>query len=98
MKQKSETFGRYHGRLLKYVEKKKKKDGKGLDTEDERHCGGLEQISEGKKLFRVLCGSFGVISEQRAAEAWCVCKWIDELVNGACYSSTGRQNPAIIWK
>lgn len=74
------------------------KDGKGLDAKEERLCGGLEQISAGKQLFRVHCGSFGVISEQRAAGAWCVCKWIDELVNWACYGSKGRQNPAIIWK
>lgn len=78
--------------------KKKKKDGKGLDAEDERHCGGLEEISAGKQLFRVHCGSFGVISEQRTAGAWCVCEPIDELANGVCYGSEGRQNPAIIWK
>lgn len=74
------------------------KDGKGLDAEDERHCGGLEQISAGKQLLRAHCSSFGVISAQRAARAWCVCKWIDELANWACCSSEGRQNPAIIWK
>lgn len=68
------------------------------DAEDERHCGGLEQISAGKQLFRVHHGSFGVISEQTAAGAWRVCKWIDELANWVCYSSEGRQNPAIIWK
>lgn len=76
----------------------KKKDGKGLDAEDERHCGRLEQISEGKQLFSLHCGSFGVISEQRAAGAWCVCKWIDELANWARYGGEGRPNPAIIWK
>lgn len=101
MKWGSETFGllsqgRFHGRVC--LEKEKKKMEKGFDAEDERHCGGLGQISVGKQLFRVHCGSFGVISEQRSAGAWCVCNWIDELANWACYSSKGRQNPAIIWK
>lgn len=56
------------------------------------------RLVQGKQLFRVLCGRFGVISEQRAAGVWCICKWIDELANWACYSGKERQNPAIIWK
>lgn len=68
-------------------------DGKGLDAEDERHCGGLEQISAGKQLFRVHRGSFGVISEQRAAGGWCVCKWIDESANGGLRQQQGETEP-----
>lgn len=82
------------GSAEKYVEKKKTKKNRGLDAEDERHCGGLEQISAGKQLFRVHCGSFGAISEQRAAGAWRVCKWIDELASRARYKrARGETEP-----
>lgn len=43
-----------------------------------------KRLVKGKQLFRVHSGSFGVISEQRAAGVWCVCKRIDELANWAC--------------
>lgn len=60
--------------------------------------GDWRRLEKGKQLFRVHSGSFGVISEQRAAGVWCVCWPIDELANWACYNSKERQNPAIIWK
>lgn len=60
--------------------------------------GNWNRLVHGRQLFRVLCGSFRVISEQRAAGAWHICKRIDELANWACCRGEERQNPAIIWK
>lgn len=59
---------------------------------------GLEQITAGKRLFRVHLGAFwgGSVSGGDAG-VW-ISKWIDESANWARHCSAERRNPAIIWK
>lgn len=71
---------------------------KGLMQRMKDIVGDWNRLVQGKQLFRVLCGSFGVISEQRAVGAWRICKRIDESAIRARCRGEERQNPAIIWK